>query len=171
MEARDNLLIEREDKVPENFDQVHPEDRSFILGGQTFHWQPMWWRDFGQMVEDTVKKAEEEAEAAQAAEEAKESGGTSARDKKKAAEAEAKVPTLIDTYEQLIDGICRYLEPSEVDSFRAIVNDPAKRISHLQLSELRDWLREVTNNRPTELPSPSDGGRGSTGPTLRVASS
>lgn len=149
--------------MAENFDQVHPEDRSFILGGQTFHWQPMWWRDFGAMVEETVAKAEEEAEAEKVVSEAKGSG--------KRAPKNIKPPTLIDTYEQLIDGICRYLEPSEVDSFRGIVNDPAKRISHVQLTELRDWLREVTNNRPTEQPSPSEGGRGNTGPTLRVASS
>lgn len=150
--------------MAENFDQVHPEDRSFILGGQTFHWQPMWWRDFGAMVEETVVRAEEEAEAAKAAEE----GPKTKRGK---AAEQPKVPTLIDTYEQLIDGICKYLEPSEVESFRAIVNDPVKRISHVQLTELRDWLREVTNNRPTEQPSPSGDGLGNTGPTLRVASS
>lgn len=152
--------------MPENFDQVHPEDRGFILGGQTFHWVPMWWRDFGQMVEDTVVKAEEQAEAMRIAEETKD------KPPKKGAKVEApKVPTLIDTYEELIENICKFLEPSEIESFRAIVNDPAKRISHLQLSEVRDWLREVTNNRPTEQPSPSGDGLGSTGPTLRVASS
>lgn len=149
--------------MAENFDQVHPEDRSFILGGQTFHWQPMWWRDFGAMVEETVAKAEEEAEAEKIASEAREKGKKPPKD--------AKPPTLIDTYEQLIEQACRYLEPSEVESFKGIVNDPAKRISHVQLTALRDWLREVTNNRPTEQLSPSDGGAGSTGPTLRVASS
>lgn len=147
--------------MAENFDQVHPEDRSFILGGQTFHWQPMWWRDFGEMVEETVKKAEAESEAAEKAEKARASG-------KKVPDTS---PTLVDTYEQLIEGICKFLEPSEVESFQAIVNDRTKRISHVQLTELRDWLREVTNNRPTEQPSPSGDGHGSTGPTLRVASS
>ncbi len=149
--------------MAENFDQVHPEDRSFILGGQTFHWQPMWWRDFGEMVEETVSKAEAEYEAEKAIEEARERGEEAPED--------TKAPTLVDTYEMLIDSICRYLEPGEVESFRGIVNDRNKRISHVQLTELRDWLREVTNNRPTDQPSPSDAGRGSSGPTLRVASS
>ena len=125
----------------------------------------MWWRDFGVMVEETVKKAEEEAEAEREASAARERGEAPAE------EVEAKVPTLVDTYEDLIDNICRYLVPGEVESFRALVNDPGKRISHVQLTEVRDWLREVTNNRPTEQPSPSDVGPGKTGPTLRVASS
>lgn len=150
----------------EDFDQVHPEDRSFKLGGQTFHWQPMWWRDFGEMVEETVQRAEAEAAAAEAADE---DASKPARGKKKV--ESVKVPTLVDTYEELIEGVCKYLEPSEVDSFKAIVNDKAKRISSLQLTSLRDWLREVTNNRPTEQPSPSGDGLGRTGPTLRVASS
>ncbi len=149
--------------MAENFDQVHPEDRSFILGGQTFHWQPMWWRDFGQMLEDTIVKTEKEAEAEKQINDAAEKG--------KAPPKGVKIPTLIDTFEGLIENICHFLEPSEVESFRGIVNDPAKRISHVQLTELRDWLREVTNNRPTEQPSPSGDGLGNTAPTLRVASS
>ena len=137
----------------QNFDQVYPVNRSFIIGEQTFHWQPMWWRDFGDMVDEAVALSLKETRAAEEAEKRGE---------------EPEESTLADTYERMIDGIVRYLEPSEVESFKAIVNDKAKRISHLQLSELRDWLREVTNNRPTEQLSPSAPGAGSDEATLRV---
>ena len=142
-----------------NFDQLHPENRSFILGGQTFHWNPLHWREFGEMVEEAVVAADEEAKLEQEAEKARERG-----------EEPPKTLTIVDSYEQLIDRVCKYLEPSEVENFRAIVNDPMKRVSHLQLSELRNWLQEVSNNRPTEQPSPSDAGLGSDAPTLRAVS-
>lgn len=137
----------------QNFNQVHPEDRSFILGPQTFHWRPMWWRDFGEMIDHAVEEAEKDAREAKAAE---------------AAGEEAPRDTLVKSYQELIEAISKYLEPSEVESFSALINDPEARISHLQLNELRDWLREVSNNRPTQQPLPSDVGRGSAAPTLQA---
>lgn len=136
-----------------NFDLVHPEERSFILGGETFHWQPIWWRDFGVMLEEAyeeVSKRQREAE-----------------DAEKRGEESDRL-TVNESYEQLIDRNVRYLVEGDGERFRALVNDPSKRISSLQLTELRDWLQEVANNRPTEQPSPSDAGRGSDARTLQV---
>jgi hypothetical protein len=139
-------------EVP-NFDQVHPEDRSFILGGETFHWQPMWWRDFGEMIEKAVRDVEKEEAELKAAQERGE---------------DPKGPHLVESYEKLIEGIFPYLVPDEVVRFKTLLENPEKRISSLQLNELRDWLREVTNNRPTDQPSPSDAGRGSDARTLQA---
>lgn len=149
--------------VARDFDQVHPENRSFKLAGTVFHWTPMWWRDFGEMVEENVAKLE-----AQVEEEAE--NGQPQKGRRKKAEPEKKPPTMVDSYQDLIDSIALYIEPSEVEGFRAIVGDKEKRVSHLQLTELRDWLREVTNNRPTEQPSPSGDGPGNTEATSPVAS-
>jgi hypothetical protein len=141
-----------------NFDQVHPEyeDRAFTIGGQDFHWMPMWWREFGQMIEDETDKViarqREREEYEKEAERLRAAGQT--------------VPdppdeeTLVDSYEELIDAISKYLDPSEVDRFKEVMNDPSKRISAVQLAELRDWIRDVANNRPTEQSSPSEPGPG-----------
>lgn len=143
----------------QDFDHVYPEDRSFTLGGEEFHWQPIWWRDFGAMIDETVAKAaREEKEAERKAAEAKERGEEPPEDDS----------SVVDSYEEVIDRIVKYLEPDEVDRFRAVVNNPEKKTSHLQLMMLRDWLQEVTNKRPTELPSPSGAGRGSGAPTLQA---
>jgi hypothetical protein len=153
--------------VPKNFDEVHPEDRSFILGGETFHWQPLGWREWGDLIdEEVVHQAEDTREA-----EAHEKAVDEALEK---GETLPPMPTgqrLTTTMERVIDRIIRYLVAEDVERFKAVVNDPGRKISALQLREMRDWLQEVTNNRPTEQPSPSDAGRGNTAPSLRVASS
>jgi hypothetical protein len=145
-----------------NFDQVHPVERSFVLAGETFHWQPIWWRQFGEMVEDDVQNAEAELQAETEREklvdEATRRGEALPPNKLK----------IVESYERVIRRIVAYLVPDDVERFETIVNDPEKRISMLQLQELRDWLQEASNNRPTQLPSPSEDGRGTDAPTLQA---
>jgi hypothetical protein len=148
-----------------NFDQVHPENKAFILAGQEFHWTPMWWRDFGTVIEEETERFLEQ----QRKEEEYEAKADKLRAEGKKVPDPPTGQTLVDSYEDLIKAICRYIEPSEVDRFKEVVNDPGKRISHLQLTELRDWIREVTNNRPTEEPSPSEPGPGQTEATSQAA--
>lgn len=143
----------------QNFDHVHPEDRSFTLGGEDFHWRPIWWRDFGAMIDESIAEAtRQEREAKRKEDEAKARGEEPPEDD----------TSIVESYEEVIDRIVKYLEPDEVDRFRALVDNREKQISHLQLMMLRDWLQEVTNKRPTELPSPSGAGRGSGAPTLQA---
>lgn len=148
----------------ENFDRVHPEPekRAFIIGGETFHWRPIWWRDFGEMVDTIVDEQLQEAEE-------EEKAKAEAEQRGEPVEEPVDRVKLVDTYEGVIKRILIYLEPSEVERFQAVVNDPGRSVSQLQLTELRDWLQEVQNNRPTAQPLPSDAGPGDTARISRVA--
>lgn len=152
-----------ENGVAEDFDRVHPENRSFKLGGETFHWAPLHWREFGEIVERETETAIVRAREAERREKEREVEREKAEEEGREYESPKDDDyTLVSFYEELIESILNYVEPSERDRFREVVNDPGRRISHLQLTSLRDWLPEVVNNRPMDQSSPSDAGRGTT---------
>jgi len=150
--------------VGRNFDEVHPEDRSFTIGGEEFEWEPMWWRDFGNAIEQAVAEVQE-----------RESEETAHQKAVEDAIAKGETPppapastTVVDSYERVIREICRYVSKENTERLKTVLEDPEKRISSLQLGELRTWLQEVAHNRPTEQPSESADGPGNEGLTLRA---
>lgn len=148
---------------PRNFDETYNGQRSFVIGGQTFHWRPLHWREWGGILDaDAAREAAEEKE----------------REKKIAAlvkkgidqfEAEDQVDeqkTTIEAFERLVDRCAIYLEPAEIESFKAILNDQTKQISYAMVTDLLVWLQGVqTPDRPTETPTPSSSGPGTSGAT------
>lgn len=144
-----------------NFDTFYNGDNSFILGGATWHWRPLHWREWGETIDARVAEEEVLAERRRARiDELIAEGKT--RD-----EAELEVSddeTLVESFEDVIDRIAVYLEPSEVDSFKSVLNDREKRITIAQLQALMVWLQEVqTPDRPTNTPAPSSPGPGTPG--------
>ena len=152
---------------PQNFDEFYNGDRAFILGGQTHHWRPMHWREWGEIIDR--RAADEAAEAVE-------------RDAKIAAlvkegkpqdEAEDIVDdegTLVESFENVVDRIVVYLEPGDIPGFRAVLEDRDKRISVAQLQALMVWLQGVqTPDRPMETLSSSSSGPGTQGATSPAA--
>ncbi len=154
-----------------NFDEFYNGQRSFVLGGQTFHWRPLHWREWGEIIDGRV--AEEVAEAA----ERRRKIDLLINEGLDALEAEDKVDeesedaqTLVSSFEKVIDRIVVYLEPDEIENFRLVVNDTKKPISIALLNDLMAWLQEVqVPDRPTETPSSSSSGRGTQGATSPAA--
>jgi hypothetical protein len=122
-----------------NFDDLYPEDRSFQLGGEMFHWRPVQWRIYGDWVDAAVEE-----------------------DRAATASAEDGVPLqLVLTFEKVIDRILLFLDPDEKDLFLATVNDADKNVTIMQLNELSTWLLEVQTDRsPTTASTPSANGPG-----------
>lgn len=155
---------------PQNFDEFYNGNRAFIIGGQTFHWRPLHWRAWGELIDarvaDELKEEEEREKKIDAL--VKKSKGEMSRE-----EAAAKVDdevTVVQTFERLIDRAVVYLEPNETESFRATMNDVNKGISHAMLSSLLTWLQEVqVAERPTLVQSGSSPGPGTQGATSPAA--
>ena len=147
-----------------NFDEFYADERAFIIGGGTFHWRPIHWREWGELIDqraaDETKAAEDREKKIEAL--LKKKGNTLSR-----SEAEDIVDdekTLVQSFEDVIDRICVYLEPGDVERFRETLNDKGKHISIAQLNELMVWLQGVqTPDRPTETPSSSSSGPGTQG--------
>ena len=152
---------------PRNFDEFYNGQRSFVIGGQTFHWRPLHWREWGELLD---------ADAARVTAEQKE------REKKIAAlvkkgieqfEAEDQVDATektVDSFAKVVDRCTVYLEPAEVEAFKAVMNDEKQPISYALLTEVLVWLREVqTPDRPTQTPVASSSGPGTTGATSQAA--
>lgn len=150
---------------PQNFDEFYNGNRAFILGGHTFHWRPLHWREWGTNVDARVAEEEEREKKLRAAEE---------KLKKEGKDADLAFledeETLVENFEKVIERCSLYVEKNEVESFKATVNDPEKRITIAQLQALMVWLQEVqTPDRPTTTPSPSTPGRGKVGATSQAA--
>jgi hypothetical protein len=127
-----------------NFDEMYTEDRSFVIGGETFHWEPVFWRVYSEWVDTAVEEQN--------------------RLQKETPEGQTPNLKLIDTFEDIIKRVLLFIVPEEKDAFEALVTDPEKKITTLQLSELSTWLLEVQTERPTTPPSPS--GNGATSPVV-----
>lgn len=147
---------------PRNFDEFYNGDRAFIMGGQTFHWRPLHWREWGELIDR--RAAEEVAEQKEREEKIE---ALMANGKKSRVEAEEEVDdatTLVESFQTVIERITVYLEPDEVTGFRTVLDDQEKRISIAQLNALMVWLQEVqTPDRPTETLSSSSSGPGTQG--------
>lgn len=148
-------------QAAQNFDEFYNGNNAFILGGTTFHWRPLHWREWGESID--ARAAEEgrlDQERRAKIDELIKSG-------KLLEEAELEVDdqkTLVDSFQEVIDRITIYLEPGEIDAFKAVLEDRTKHVTIAQLNALMVWLQEVqTPDRPTNTPSPSSPGRGTPG--------
>ncbi len=155
---------------PENFDNLYNGNRAFIVGGQTFHWEPVHWREWGGVIDARVLEEQEKEARVKAEVERLKAEGVSAEEAEFQAEESADDSTLVETYEKIIERCLVYVVDNEAEAFKAVINDPAKRVSIAQLNALAVWLQEVqTPDRPTETPSVSSPGAGSTGATSPAA--
>lgn len=158
---------------PKNFDEFYNGDRAFILGGGTFHWRPIHWREWGELLDK--QSAEEYAESK--ARKERIDALMAANPNMEAIDAEYEIDeqidqenTTVESFEKVINRICEYLEPEEIKVFKETVNDKSKRISVQMLNGLMVWLQGVqTPDRPTETPLPSSSSPGSTGATSPAA--
>ena len=155
---------------PQNFDEFYNGNRAFIIGGQTFHWRPIHWREWGELIDSRVAdelREEEERE--------KKIDALVKKTKVSRDEAIAKVDaedegTVVESFERLVDRAVRYLEPKETESFKATLNDKDSGVSYAMLNALMTWLQEVqVPDRPTEALSSSSSGPGTAGATSPAA--
>ena len=123
------------------------------------------WREWGEIIDKRAAEEEEREKKIRAAEEELKKQGKDA-----ALALLDDDETLVENFEKVIDRCAVYVEPSEKDSFKAIINDPEKRVTIAQLNALMVWLQEVqTPERPTTTPTASSPGAGSTGATSPAA--
>lgn len=150
---------------PENFDEFYNGNRAFILGGQTFHWRPLHWREWGELIDARAAEEEEREKQLRGAEEKLKAEG-----KDEALALLEDDETLVENFEKVIARCQVYVEQNESESFKAVINDPEKRITIAQMNALMVWLQEVqTPDRPTDMPSPSSPGPGRKGATSPAA--
>jgi hypothetical protein len=154
----------------ENFDSLYNGNRAFIIGGVTFHWEPLHWRDWGAAIDTRASEEQEKEQRIRAEVERLRAEGMSAEDAELQADENVDDTTLVETYEKVVDRCAIYVNRSEAENFKAVLNDPENRITVAQLNALMVWLQEVqTPDRPTTTPSASSSGAGSTGATSPAA--
>lgn len=158
------------DQAPENFDALYNGNRAFILGGVTFHWEQLHWREWGATIDARAAEEEEKEKLLRTELERLKGEGVPLDVAEVQAEEIIDDSTLVETYEKVVDRCSIYLVDSEVENFKAVVNDPEKKITIAQLNALMLWLQEVqTPDRPTTTPSASSSGAGRTGATSPAA--
>lgn len=152
---------------PKNFDEIYNGDRAFVIGGQTFHWRPLHWREWGELIDREVDEQAEEAQERKRRIQELIDQGKPELDAEEEIDLQSRV---VKTFEDLVDRASVYIEREEVEDFRRVLDDPNKRISLAQLNELNVWLREVqTPDRPTRESSASSPGPGTQGATSPAA--
>ena len=140
--------------MPRDFDAGLERDRVFKVGGDSFTYRIVHWREFAQLIDDeSARELAAQAEQKQIAE----AEGEEA--------AELLEATMVADMERVLSRVCQYLVPEDVERFKAFATNEEKPFSWGQLLELRDWLGEVQTARPTKQPGTSSRGRGGTGAT------
>lgn len=154
---------------PQNFDEFYNGNRAFIIGGQTFHWRPLHWREWGELIDRRVadeQREEEEREKKIAALMKKKGNEEMSRLEASIVVDEEDEATVVETFEKLVDRAITYLVPNETESFKATMNDKDSGVSYAMLNSLMTWLQEVqAPDRPTEALSSSSSGPGTVGAT------
>jgi hypothetical protein len=155
---------------PQNFDALYNGNRAFLLGGVTFHWEPVHWREWGDVIDARVAEEQEKEKRIKAEVERLVAEGVDPTEAEVQADENLDDSTLVQTYERVIERCLIYIANSEAESFKAAINDPEKRISVAQLNALTIWLQEVqTPERPTITPQASSPGAGRTEATSPAA--
>lgn len=143
---------------PQNFDQMYNGDNAFIIGGQMFHWRPLHWREWGELIDKAAAEEAAERDKQQKQIEALIKKGMNQDD------AEAKVyddETTVSAFEALVLRCTRYLVSDEIDAFIQVMEDKNRHISMAQVNALLVYLQESqTPERPTNPPSSSSPGPG-----------
>ncbi len=128
-----------------NFDEILADDLSFEVGGETF---TMVYVRPEVLAEYEDERAEE---LHRLRVEAKESGD------------EFYIPNdAADTLERLDRRIKSFLRPEDHKRWDELRARTEKAVPYAALTEIERWMVETQSVRPTETPSPSGGGRGST---------
>lgn len=154
----------------QNFDEFYNGNRAFIIGGQTFHWRPIHWREWGELVDRRVVEELREEEEREKKIDAlvKKSKGEMSRDE--AIVAVDNEDTVVDSFERVVERIVVYLVPNETESFRSTLNNKDSGVSYAMLNALLTWLQEVqVPDRPTAALSSSSPGPGTVGATSPAA--
>lgn len=155
---------------PENFDALYNGNQTFVLGGETFRWEPLHWREWGTVVDARVAEEEEKAARIRAEVARLMETGLSEDEAEIQADENLDDTSLVQTIEKVIERCLVYVADDDVEKFKTIVNDPAKKITYPQLSALTIWLQEVQSpDRPTNTPEVSSPGAGTTGATSQAA--
>lgn len=131
-----------------------PEDkRTFEVGGELFKWRYLFWEDFAGGVDrdqaeiaDRAKKRAEQAKAEQNGE----------------GDGELTFTELYADYQKRIEP---YLdeENDAIKRWQALTKRKTNPVPAHIYQAVYMWLLEVTSGRPTEQPSPSGDGLGTTG--------
>jgi hypothetical protein len=156
---------------PQNFDEFYNGNRAFIIGGGTFHWRPIHWREWGEILD--TRAAQQYADEAKRKERIAALVATGKGEFDAELEVDEQIDqeeTTVESFEEVIERICVYLVPEDIASFKSVANDKSKNISVAMLHGLMVWLQGVqTPDRPTETLSPSSSSPGTTGATSPVA--
>lgn len=148
---------------PKNFDELYNGNRAFTIGGQEFHWRPLHWREWGELVDARVAEEVEQERKRKALIDDLITGGKTLEEAEQSVEDDT---TLVSTFEDLVERAIVYVEPEEKESLTAVLNDRTKGISTAMLNDLVVWLQEVqTPDRPTETLTSSSSGPGTSGVT------
>jgi hypothetical protein len=142
----------------EDFDSVHVEDREFKLAGQTFRWRPIPYMEGLEQLARTVR------------EEVADEDGAEEIEKEKLSRSDVAERT-IESYERnterKIENLLLFLVPEDRERFKAAIVEGG--VSMHQIDALQEWLGQKQTERPTEAPSLSDAGRGTTAPISQAA--
>lgn len=140
--------------MPRNFDEELIDDRQFTIGGETFSWRYLHWREFAAVMdkEDEESKQREQAQ-------------------KEAGDGWVDPTTFVGNHEELVESIVLLLDPGQAARFKETVNDPAKEIGFQQIVRLHNWLLNQQTARPTDPPEGSGPSGGATGASSQARSS
>lgn len=139
-----------------SFSEELVKERTFELGGETFEWRYLHWREYSRWLDERA-----------AAEDAEHAARQSVLNERERLIAEGKtgddlpaIPeeTVEASFEALIGRIAKYVVKDQLDLFNEVVNDEDREIPGHLLRSLADWLLEVQTGRPTEeAPTSGDG--------------
>lgn len=118
------------------FSDLLVEDHEFEFSGEMFKWQYVHWSVLTGIADGPAR-----------------SNG----------DKEAKEPTATESVKQIADAIPNFIEGEDGRKrMIALLEGKDKPVPIGQVNALYEWLLEVTSGRPTETPSPSEGGPGRT---------
>ena len=126
---------------------IDKDDRRFEIGGEVFKWRYPYWEDFAERRDqDAAIVANPES---------------------------VEGTTFKDLYQDFISRIEPFLdtENDALARWKSLTKRKTDPVPAYQFSDLYSWLLEVTSARPTETPSSSLNGRGSTEATSTEDSS
>lgn len=116
------------------------QDRDFEFLGELFKWQFVHWTVITQIVDEGRSQ-------------------------------NGKDPSAQENVQELIDIIPSFIDSDSdgPERMKTLLAGEKRPVPIGQVNSLYEWLLEVSSGRPTEQPSPSQGGRGKTAPSSKVA--
>lgn len=120
------------------FSATLPEDREFEIAGEVFKWRYPYWEDIVGIFDTDLGD---------------ENGG------------EPRELTFKENVDVFIERIALFIPEEDRQRWVDAAHSKEKPIPYAQFSELYRWLLEVGSGRPTEQPSPSESGDGTTAST------